>query len=383
MINLQQNIILVSNHYSQICNLYSCYMAPKKEHALSYNIGKNIIDKIFENALNQQFIPKFYFIGGDVIAYWKDITQPLIEYIQSFNEYSEIYIQLENENSAFERILKYCQDNNIYINIIYNNFTKNYIEKAIEYKPFLKLYYPIKNNNIDNIFENYQYFNLLKIKKIHFLIDCKIHNELLFPELIKIQNYIISSFQQELIPLIPDNLSDNFIRVIMMDKESDIDLQLLQWSELAANYCAMIPGHRVIFNQNGELFFCNHEKLDSNNSMYLGNIQNCNLENIKPFKIIYNIDENYDNIKDYHIYPQTEDNRCKKCNVYTTCHLNCFANNIWTNGNAWICNLNYCELEQYLYTIAEYICNILSEEKNEIFRDYLYALCSKGLGKTL
>lgn len=381
MINLQETIILISNHYSSFCNLYSCYHEINEELALSYDIGKTIINKIFNNAKQQNFVPKIYLIGGDVIHYWETITKPLIEYCLSLKQYCEIYLQFENENNRYEEIFKYLKEHNIYLNFIYNLNTSFYLEAAIKYKPFLKLYYYINNDNVNDLFINYQHFNTLNIRKLKFTIEFDINKKILENNLYQIKNFIIQSFINNEVVLIPDNINNNFIKVLMLDEEKRIGLQLLHHSELTTYHCPMTIGQRIIINQLGQLFCCHHEKLDVNNPMYIGDIFNSDFETVDIFQKVYHFTA--EDKKPYILNPQNEKAECKSCKIYTICHLNCFANNLLISNDPSLCSSKICRIDQLWFDISLSIIDTLDQNQNELFKNYFYAQCMKGLEEAI
>ena len=386
--NFIKTMLIISNQYNQLCELYECYHS-EQEKIIDLDLAKNIIDKTISNAKIQQEIPEIYLIGADNSNVWNLITKDIINYILNKKEYIKITIYLEDTHIFDEHMFLFLIENKI--NIIYyisqlNNINKNILNIN---SSFLKIMFLITLNNINNIYNNYLYCVQNKIKNFKFLFNDKqfsIQNENLKlyetieQEFDKIKNYIIKEFKNNKIPVIPENFLYQFIKILIIDNEKQKNVRMLNNIDLINYHCDILQEKRIFINQYGELFLCSSEPLNNKNKFYYGTITN--IKNSNDFLAeIFNYNINY-----FKNIPHKLDNKsCQnKCNLFSVCSMGCFSNNLLNKNNSKI-NINepfqsYCKINQILYNKIKEIIILLDTEKNELFKDYFYTvITTKGL----
>lgn len=390
MNEVTQGILLLSNKYTQICDLYKCYCNDNDNFIMSYDTAKNIVDIIINNAKMNQTTPTFYLIGGDSVFSWTIITKKIIEYINSQDIYSKIILQIEEdirELDDFHNFLKLY--NNISLYVLYNSLvTTPFIQELLMMKPFLKIIYKININNYSSIFNDFIKLNQLHVKKIKYIYDLSQMEETTFNiddiynEFIQIQNFIINSFNNNTVPLIPDNINNNFIKVMMQNeiekrqKTEQIRIDFFHYAELMAYHCNMILGKKLIFNPLGEIYLCSKDKLNKENSFYCGDL-NSHISSDEIFEKIFNKKKELYNT----LEPYPSDLRCKSCSIYPICNIDCFGNNLCFSSNSLFPNRFYCGLINKWNEITITIIKNLDSSHNELFKNYFYIYCQKGINE--
>lgn len=383
MFNFNTGFLLLSNQYSQICNLYECYLPSNSIEIMNYETGIKIIDTIIDTSLRIKNTPIFYLIGADNSLTWNTITKKLINYINSKNIYNKIFLQIErniNELDDFEDIITHSQTLNF--NIIYNKITKPLIFELIKMKHFSKVFYKIDLNNYNHLYKDYLDLNANQVRILNFSFnpvqfssrEFDLNN--IYSELYKIKDFIIQTFQDGNIPLVPINISNNFLKIIIQDKE-ELNQEIINFfhqSELMTYHCNMMIGKKIIINQYGELFLCSKNKLDNKNKFYCGTIDN-------PYsldQIIFNI-FNIPLEQLINIAPTIKKEKCQFCNLKSTCNIDCFANNFCYSEDPLFPNKIYCSFNNTWDKITKDLILTLDNEKNELFKNYFFIYCQKGL----
>ena len=390
MNEVTQGILLLSNKYTQICELYKCYQNDDQNFIMSYETGKKIVDIIINNAKANEITPVFYLIGGDSIMSWPIITQKIIEYINAQSIYSKIILQIEEDIRELDNFHDFIKlYNNISLQILYNPLvTAPFIPELLKIKPFLKVIYKITVNNYSAIFNDFLKLNQLNIKKIKYIYDFEHMEESTFNinniynEFNKIQEFIVESFTNNTIPLIPDNINNNFIKIMMRDeknknkKENNIDINFFHHIELMTYHCNMLLGEKLIFNPLGEVYLCSKDKLDKDNLFYCGDLTNC-ITSDQIFEKLFNENK----MSFYKIQPYTTNLRCKSCKIYPICNIDCFGNNLCFSNNSLFPNRLYCGFTNEWQNATISIIKKLDNTHNELFKNYFYIYCQKGINE--
>lgn len=376
-------ILIISTNYKQLCNLEKTYYDFSNKEIITFTLAKTIIDKLIINGSQQHKIPKILLIGGDSEKVWP-VTKEIINYIKQQDYEIDINIQIENISKNidfFKEQLLFLKEYNITINYIYNNATKLYLSIIYNYCHTFNLKVIIDSHNFLQIYDIYSHiadkYNSLKLE---FLfnnnslqsIGTRENIKSISKQLQNITNAIYTSFQNNIIPLIPINFINNFLNYYILYEQERLDIQYFSDSYNIKTYCNILNGIKIIINQKGELFLCSCNKLTKDNNMYCGHIEDnkfIELQNFNIIKKIYNVEQFTD--------IQKKD-RCQNCNITSICQLGCFSNNLLNTNSSLLPSKMFCIINEEIQKNIKQLILKLNQEKNELFKTYFYIVCQQG-----
>ncbi len=377
--------IIFSNNFSHFCDLPLSYQENNYD-TISLDNGNAIINQLILNTESTpNIIPEVVLLGIDKNKKeWQNNFTTFINNIREQDLYIKISIQIDLQNINEDKLIFYKNHQiNLIININ-NDFNLEKIKLILKYRPLSIFKQHINPSNYEKIFEYYNLFNSIKIKNYDLLFDYyKFNNNfnqnIILSELNKIQNFIIQSFQNNTLPLIPKIYNLNFMKLIIKNEEEQNNIQIFNYLQLACFHCDSLAYKTVIFNQNKECFFCSCcLPFDENNIYKYGFINDNNnfiIQNENIIKLVYNIDQE----KSFLLKPENSYNTCSSCEQKYLCSSGCYSLNKFYNNKGNISSEFYCFINKTIFESCNLIANKLSEEKNELFKNYFYGCSLKTL----
>lgn len=377
--------IIFSNNFSHFCDLPFSYQKNNYD-TISLNNGNAIINQLILNTKSTpNIIPEVVLLGIDKNREeWQNNFTTFIDNIREQDLYIKISIQIDSQDINEDKLIFY---KNRQINLIINiddDFDLEKIKLILKYRPLSIFKQHINLSNYKKIFEYYTLFNSIKIKNYDLLFDYyKFNNNfnknIILSELNKIQNFIIQSFQNNILPLIPKIYNLNFMKLIIKNEEEQNNTQIFNYLQLACFHCDSLAYKTVIFNQNKECFFCSCGiPFDENNIYKYGFIDdndNFIIQNENIIELIYNITRE----KSFLVNPENSYNTCSSCEQKYLCSSGCYSLNKFYNNKGNISSEFYCFINKTIFESCNLITDKLSKEKNELFKNYFYGCSLKTL----
>lgn len=346
-----------------------CFEQHKKDR-MSYEIAMDTL-----NFLYQTDSPSYgiCFFGGEPCLYWDELIVPIVEKNKQLSKPVSYSISTNGVLLTKERIDwiaenkfaillsldgdKQTQDiNRPFVN---QNSSFDIVKSNLEYCltkfPGIEVNSVLTPATVQNYYHDMMFLKDLGVKVVKNSINLfEFWDEKSKKELQKqqkmLEEYIIDSFRHDIYPLIPEYLSDSFIRIKEIFNTSkgrrENNFALLE------NQCGFGRKGSCTVGVDGTLYSCYHPTTDK---FKIGNIYDgLNKERIKELISEYSVQK-------------MGGNKCNTCPLDRVCNGGCAPNNYIVTGNMNIVPDIYCFWQRILSDSAYRICNTLGKENNKLF----------------
>lgn len=334
------------------------------------------------------------FFGGEPTLLWDKIIVPLTEYIE--NKYPNDFILGMTTNGTLldENKIKFLKEHNFQLLLSidgdkitqdYNRPCKNHQKSSfdlitknvpllLENFPYLTFRATIYQDTVDQMFNNYIYAQSLGFKRIFFAPNerekwTKENIDKLSVEIQKIFYYTLLNFQAGYKPFIYfENMAKAFNLVKQMDIETIYPLKKKKTMNIC-NRCGLGTIYGSI-GYDGTIYGCQEQdsKNNANNLFNLGNIYTGGINKKKHKKLLKK-------------FFNKKSSFCEDKKLCATCIIKNQCNNLICPSTAMDIFNNFyqkteirCIYEQLLVQNACALMQILTNENNLLFKDYLYTL---------
>lgn len=379
------------------CNLQCKYCYEnKKDEIMTLDTLKNIINILNNNACQSETFPRISFFGGEPLLYYEELIKPACQYAKELNPKFNLSITT-NGTLLTEDILNYFKLMNVNIMLSIDgceeshNLNRKYfngegsfsdieaiIPSLLQKRPNTVARMTVTPENCKYIFDslkcmqnfNFDTFNILPNEFDNWSDDDFIEIE---NQMNLIKDYIINSFEQEEIPLVPRLIEQMFCKRVIKEYEVYNNRHRQTSSSLPCSRCGLGLQGKVVIDPNGDIFTCPHCSLNANEEeiMWIGNIATgINEERIDN---LLKLNENH---------PMTAPSgiKCEDCPLNSICSGGCTPNKYLLTGDFNQSTEIYCKWMQIMYKTAEDIANYFDERKNnDLFKEYFYGCVIRGV----
>jgi len=367
------------------CNLKCeyCFINQNIER-MTYKIALDATKFLIKNAEELKTVPMITFFGGEPLLEWETIIVPLTKYIRE--EYKKEFRLSVTSNCVLmtEDKLQFMQKYDVGllfsidgdketqdINRPFHNgkgsfdVLKNKIPMILKYFPSMTFRATIHRPTAKNTFHNMKfaieqgYNNMFFIPNVFDEWTDEDKN-ILKEQLSLFGDYFIENARQgKIIHL--NNLDRIFPKILEINSayKNNLDRPYLN------HKCGLGTGAGASISPNGKIYAC--QEMTTNDELFeIGNIYNGeDLEKRKQLASLFNSQK---------VYGLSD---CKDCKFDKICDGACVANNyLWSKDLNRIPDM-YCFWQQILLDEAVKICNVLGNEKNELFKDSYFKVGKK------
>ena len=342
---------------------------------MSYKTALNATKFLIKNSEETGYTPNITFFGGEPLLEWDSIIIPLSNYIR--NEYKKPFNLSVTSNCVFmtEDKLKFMIENDIKLlfsidgdkitqdkNRPFHNgngsfdVLKDKIPLILKYFPNMTFRATIHKDTCQHTFHNMKfaieqgYNNMFFIPNV-FDEWTEEERNILKSQIALFSEYFVESVRKG--KLIRLNNLDRVIQQIPMINEKH---KKNEGRNIVTHKCGLGTGGSASISVDGKIYAC--QEMATNDDLFLiGDIYNGeDLEKRKNLSSLFN------SLKVKGL------NNCINCKFDKICDGACVANNYLKNKDLNIMPDMYCFWQQILLEEAINICNILGNEKNELFK---------------
>lgn len=351
---------------------------------MSYQTALDAAKFLIKNSKETGFTPNITFFGGEPLLEWDSVIVPLTKYIRE--EYRQQFTLSITSNCILmtEDKLKFMKENNIGllfsidgdketqdINRPFHNgkgsfdVLKNKIPMILKYFPNMTFRATIHRPTAKNTFHN-----------MKFAVEQGYNNMFFIPNVFDEWTEEEKGILKEQLSLFGDCFIENARqgRIIHLNNLDKIFPKILEINyayknkldrPLLSHKCGLGTGSGASISPNGKIYAC-QEMITNDELFEIGNIYDGeDLEKRIKLSSLFNSQKVYglDN--------------CKDCKFDKICDGACVANNyLWSNDLNRIPDM-YCYWQQILLDEAIRICNVLGNEKNELFKNSYFKVRKK------
>lgn len=368
---------------TESCNLACryCFVKQNPEH-MSYQTAVDATKFLIANAEIENKVPSINFFGGEPLLKWDEIIVPLTEYIRKvyqkrFNlSMTTNGILLDEEKLKFMKenkigILfsidgaKKTQDNNRPLHNGESSFDmlKNKIPLILKYNPDVTFRATIAEDTAKYTFDNIKFAVEQGFNNMFFIpntfYEWDNNNKKILKEQMRLySNYFIDNCRNNKIIHL-NNLNEMFNKIIKINNNCSKNTGRCLPDIPGQGRCGLSAGCAAAVGTDGILYGCQElSSYKDSNIFIIGDIysradnqRRLNLANRFDIKKVSNVSKT-----------------CESCKLNTICDGGCAANNYLINGDINMLSDMYCYWLQILLDEAIYICNVLGNEKNELFK---------------
>lgn len=375
---------------TEACNM-DCVYCFTEQHPfrMTYQVAKNAADWILHNMKISNQNGSICFFGGEPLLEWETIIVPLTKYLREEKE-SKIELSITSNCSLLDKEkLEFMKKYHIELLVSmdgceetqnYNRPLKNG-EKSFdvlnEKLPLIISYYPettFRSTLIPATCHNFCK-NLDYAKKVGFKNSFVIINQfeewpeekrkIVEKQLRQYSNYLIYCCRNN-IDFIRQRTLEQAINKIVGINFQAIKNPFERIKSLDERKACGIGNGYGSINYKGDIYSCQEipSKANEKEEFYLGNIYS-GIDAKKQLTLFDKVQKNKD------IYNSENPDLCKKCPIEAMCNINsCIVNNYINNKNFSAQSDNLCWWNNLLAKEAQYICKILGEEDNFLFKNY-------------
>jgi uncharacterized protein len=359
------------------CNLRCQYCFVNQNiEKMSYQTALNATNFLIENSKETGYTPNITFFGGEPLLEWDSVIVPITKYIR--NEYKQQFNLSITSNCILmtEDKLRFMKENNIGLlfsidgdketqdfNRPFHNgkgsfdVLKDKIPMILKYFPNMTFRATIHRPTAKNTFHNMKfaveqgYNNMFFIPNV-FDEWTEEDKNILKNQLSLFGDYFIENARQgKIIHL--NNLDKIFPKILEINNAFKKNLN----RPLLNHKCGLGTGSGASIAPNGKIFAC-QEMVTNDDVFLIGDIyKGEDIEKRKKLASMFNSQKVYGL------------NDCKDCKLDKICDGGCVANNyLWSKDLNRLPDM-YCYWQQILLDEAIRICNVLGNEKNELFKN--------------
>lgn len=342
---------------------------------MSYQTALDATNFLIRNAEETKAIPNIVFFGGEPLLEWDSIIVPLTKYIR--NEYKKQFKLSITSNCVLmtEDKLQFMKENDIGLlfsidgdketqdfNRPFHNGKGSFdvledkISLILEYFPNMTFRATIPQPTCQNTFHN-----------MKFAIEKGYNNMFFIPNVFEEWSEENKNILREQLKLFGDYFIENARenKIIHLNNLDKIFPKIVEINNAYRNNfnrpnikskCGLGTNIFASISTDGKLFAC-QEMVTNGEEFHIGDIYNG--ENLEKRKKLASM---FDSQKVRGL------NDCKDCKMQLTCDGGCIANNYLKNSDLNRMPDMYCYWQQILLEEAIRICNVLGDEKNELFK---------------
>ena len=363
--------------------VHNCFVNQNIEK-MSHQTALDATNFLIENSKITGFTPSITFFGGEPLLEWETIIVPLTKYIRE--EYRKPFNLSITSNCVLmtEDKLKFMKKNNIGllfsidgdketqdINRPFHSgkgsfdVLKDKIPMILKYFPNMTFRATIHRPTAKNTFHN-----------MKFAIEQGYNNMFFIPNVFDEWSEGDKNILKEQVELFGDYFIDNARqgKMIHLNNLDKIFPKILEINSaykkkldrpLLSHKCGLGTGAGASISPDGKIYAC-QEMVTNDDLFEIGNIYDGeNLEKRKKLSLLFNSREVH-GLDD-----------CKNCKLDKVCDGGCVANNyLWSKDLNRIPDM-YCYWQQILLDEAIRICNVLGNEKNELFKNSYFKVRKK------
>jgi radical SAM protein with 4Fe4S-binding SPASM domain len=346
---------------------------------MPFNIALDATKFLIRNSKDTGYTPNITFFGGEPLLEWDSVIVPLTKYIRE--EYKEPFNLSITSNCILmtEEKLNFMKENNIGllfsidgdqetqdINRPFHS-GKGSFDMLIDKIPMILKYYPnttfratIHKPTAHLTFDNMKFaveqgYNNMFFTPNVFDEWTEEEKSKLKEQVILFADYFIENARQGKIVHL-NNLDRIFPKILAINNayKKNLDRPYL------SHKCGLGTGSGASISPNGKIYAC-QEMVTNDDVFLIGDIYNGeDLEKRKQLASLFNSQKVYGL------------NNCKDCKFDKICDGGCVANNYLWNKDLNKMPDMYCFWEQILLDEAIRICNVLGNEKNELFKNIYF-----------
>ena len=365
------------------CNLACTYcFVNQNPKQMTLDIAKQSVDFIINNAKLSGVNPSVNFFGGEPMIKFEEIIKPLISYVETEHPTIKMKWSITSNGTLFTKeILDYfkqkevgillsldgCQQSND-TNRIYHdgrgsfNRINEILDYYLELNPLSTLRTTIERNTVQYFLDNIMFGISKPFSNIFFIPNSFVvwseEDKLALKEQVRMfaDMFIEYCRNGKIIPLSP--FEEKIRSIVKINKAID--------TPMVKNYrvkCGLGGNRFASVGTDGTLYGC--QEMTSNNVddvFVIGDIYNGAREDLRA-----NL------VEKFRVDELCTEEKCKTCKLQPVCTGGCVANNYMQTGSMTKQADIICFWEQILLNEAIRVCNILGEEKNELFRQTYFS----------
>lgn len=356
-----------------------CFVNQNPRH-MTLDIAKRSADMLIQNALIQGEIPNINFFGGEPLMKWNEIIVPLVEYIKkdlntkfSFSITTN-GILLDKEKMEFMKKYKFgmlfsidgdkeTQDFNRPFHSGKGSFNtlKDKIPMVLEYYPDMTFRATISNKTVQHTFHNIKfadecgYNNMFFVPNV-FVKWTKEEKEELTKQMRLFSDWYITNARNG--KIIRFNPMDVMLRDIKKINKYEQENKFREdnINLIGQGKCGLGVNRFACIGTDGVIYGCQEMTSNVGDIFVIGDIFN-GVDDSKRLKLSSTFNKKI-----------VKSNLCKDCKLNYICDGGCVANNFLINGDVNRPSDMWCFWQQLLLDEAIYICEILGNERNELFK---------------
>lgn len=369
------------------CNLKCkyCFVNQNVER-MSYQTALDATNFLIENSKETGYTPNITFFGGEPLLEWDSVIVPLTKYIRE--EYRQKFDLNITSNCILmtEDKLKFMEENGIGLLFSIDgdketqdfnrpfhsgkgsfDVLKDKIPMILKYFPNMTFRATIHRPTAKNTFHNMEFaveqgYNNMFFTPNVFDEWTEEEKNILRKQMNLFGDYFIENARQGKIVHL-NNLDRIFPKILAINNaySKNLDRPLLN------HKCGLGTGSGASISPNGEIYGC-QEMVTNDDVFLIGDIyKGEDIEKRKQLASLFNSQKVYGL------------NNCKDCKFDKICDGGCVANNYLWNKDLNKMPDMYCFWEQILLDEAIRICNVLGNEKNELFKNIYFRVNRKAI----
>ena len=385
------------------CNLQCRYcFVEQHPHFMTLDVAKKGVEFLINNLHWKQEHGIYKnekvgvtFFGGEPMLMYEEIIKPLVLWIEEVYPGEVTFDITTNGTLLNKERIDFFKEHNIYplLSMDGGPDTQNFnrpcqdpnlksFDLVVKNIPYLLEQFPgitfratIDSNSVDKTYENYLFASAMGFKNIFMIPDSQ-HPwsveslESLNTEFYKIFNFIVEAFRRGVQPIWFGPINDSFTRILdhdIMVRDGRMDEYKTHRREVTR--CGLgTMGCSIAYD--GTIYGCQEQdSKDSADIFRIGDIfTGIDIEKHKRLLEAYATDN----------LIQCEDpTLCEKCALRSNCKTFICPSSSWsTYKNLHTNGISYCTWLQIMFEYAIQAMKVLTEENNQLFRDYLINQCS-------
>lgn len=381
------------------CQCVYCF-AECHPHSMSFQVAKDTTDWTINNAAHVGETGGIGFFGGEPLLEWDTIVVPLTKYIREELGNTELALGLTSNCLLMDKDkLEFLKQYNfgLLVSMDGDKNTQDYnrpcrdgrssfdiLDKKL---PMILEYYPDATFRCTIIPDTCEYFceNLEYARQKGFNHAFAIINQfeewplekrlILAKQVRQYSNYLIQSFREKKPFFRQRTLEQAINKIVAVNSMISAGLNQRIGDGIRGKVCGLGSGYGSV-NYKGDIFSCQEvaSRTGEKDIFYLGNIYTGGVEKERLDRL-FNAAHQENNIT-----CSAGTDKCLGCPLEATCDNNaCIVNNYIQYKNFSVQSENICWWNNLMAVEAQYICQVLGEENNELFKDYFtWILTSQG-----
>lgn len=378
------------------CQLSCSYcFESKNSKEMSYEVAKDSVDFLANNAKEMGIRPYVVFFGGEPLLRYEDLVKPIISYIR--DTYGTFYGIGMTTNGILldEEKLKFLKENRVSFMLsldgnkeahdscrTYSNGSGSYddiaenIPNILKYYPLTRARMTLTPANVSELYNSILDVESKGFKDMHILPnvleewsdeDIEVARE----QMNLYKDYLIKRFDEDEIPLVFGTFKEMFCKIVVNINETEKERYREAYIAKPCNRCGIGCTGNGVIDYEGNIFTCEHASVnaDDSNPLYLGTIyEGCSEDRIDKL-----LEMNSRNL-------YSEVYNCADCNLNRICTGGCVPNNYSLYKDFTKLPKVYCTWTKILYDTAMEIIRYFDKNKtNELFKDWFYGAVTGGV----